>query len=135
MKQGKVSRNIGPVLIDCLIVLFVLFTANRATAGKGGIDAVAVIAHSLSTSMKAREIRANARWVEVSAKEADHVLVVCRSALFNPLDYSYDCYCDLDEDAENQFNISGSNYHIYLYQINDDLSVSQTSHNSFEADD
>lgn len=94
---------------------------------------VTVIAPSISTSMKAREIRMRMGWVEVQPKQADNVLVVVRSELFNPLNYSYDSYGELKEDADYQLNISGSNYHVYIYEIYDDLSVTQIKHTSFSA--
>ena len=46
---------------------------------------VAVIASSISTSMKACEIRMRMRWDEVQPNQAESVLVVVRSNLFNPL--------------------------------------------------
>jgi len=102
---------------------------------KAKSNGVAVIAPSISTSMKAREIRMKMGWYELQPKQADKVLVVVRSGLFNPLDYSYDSYGELKKDAENQLNISGSNYHVYIYEIKDDLSVIQLEHISFPADD
>lgn len=96
---------------------------------------VAVIAPSISTSIKAREIRKSNNWLEVNPREADYILVVVRSNLFNPLNYSYDNYDSLEKDAEYLPNITGSNYHIYLYELKDDLSVSQVKHTYFEAED
>ena len=55
--------------------------------------------------------------------------------VFNPLSFSYRSYGKLDEDAENQLNISGSNFHVYIYAINDDLSVTQVKHESFQVED
>jgi len=99
------------------------------------ISEVTVIAHSISTSSLANQIRVKMKWTEVSPKKADYVLVVCRSGLSFPLNSSYECYCELDEAAENQLNISGSNYHIYLFYMNDDLSVKEIYHDYYEADD
>ena len=117
------------------VITAVLANVRTAQAGAGNIDEVAVIAHSVSTSIKAREIRTQADWAEVPPKKADFVLVVCRSMLFNPLSFSYRSYGKLDEDAENQLNISGSNFHVYIYAINDDLSVTQVKHESFQVED
>jgi hypothetical protein len=117
------------------VITAVLANVQTVHAAAGNIDEVAVIAHSVSTSIKAREIRTQAGWYEVPPKRADFVLVVCRSMLFNPLSSSYRSYGELDEDAENQLNISGSNFHLYVYAINDDLSVTQVQHESFEAED
>lgn len=96
---------------------------------------VAVIAPSISTSMKAREIRMSKGWSEVQYKQSDAILVVCRSGLFLPLSSSYKSIEKLEEDADSQLNISGSNYHVYLYKLNDDLSVDELQHINFPAND
>ena len=96
---------------------------------------VAVIAHSVSTSMEAREVRRRNGWTETSLRQADAILVVCRSGLNWPLNSSYDSIKELDEDADSQLNISGSNFHIYIYRINDDLSVDEIKHVHYPADD
>jgi hypothetical protein len=126
--------------MDRRLFLSALLTAPaavvRASAVKDGqvnIETVATIAHSVSCSMKAREVRTRQGWTEASLGRADAILVVCRSALYNPLQTVYRTYCELDEDAENQFNISGTNYHIYLYQLDEDLAAHQIEHVSFEA--
>src|SRR5262249_25812603 len=96
---------------------------------------VVVIAPSVSTSMKAREIRARLHLSETSSfRRADAILVVVRSSLFNPLDSSYKCVAELTDDAEGQLNISGPKFHVYLYEYEDDLSVSQTAHQAFSAE-
>jgi hypothetical protein len=95
---------------------------------------VAVIAPSVSTSMKAREIRTRARVSEVPLRRAERVLVVVRSSLFNPLNYSYSCVCGLREDAERQLNIAGPKFHVYIYSVDDELRATQLSHDSFDAD-
>jgi hypothetical protein len=97
-------------------------------------DGLAVIAPSVSTSMKAREIRAQLRKKEVPLRYAEAILVVVRSSLFNPLQYSYDSVGELQRDADNQLNISGPKFHVYLYSMDDNLVVTQTSHRSFDAE-
>lgn len=74
-------------------------------------------------------------WVESSLRQADAILVVVRSMLFNPLDYSYDSPKELQDDAESQLNISGENFHVYVYSIGDDMKVSQEKHVSYKAND
>jgi len=106
-------------------------TSPAATRGLG----VYVIAPSVSTSMEARSIRLKKGWSESSLRQADAVLVVVRSMLFNPLSYSYDSVKELEDDAENQLNISGENFHVYIYSINDDMAVSQEKHINYKADD
>lgn len=95
---------------------------------------VAVIAHSISTRSEARNVLRKLKWNEVSLKQAQGILVVCRSMLFNPLRDRYDDIGSLNKDAENQLNISGQKFHIYIYQINDDLSVTSLKHISYEAE-
>jgi hypothetical protein len=114
------------------IVCTLAFSFNASPQEK--LSGVAVIAPSVSTSMKAREIRMKLGWQELSVKKADVVLVVVRSALYLPLMPSYRSYCKLEEDAENQLNIAGPQFHVYLYSIKDDLSVVQLEHKSFDAD-
>lgn len=73
-------------------------------------------------------------WTSVSLKEADYILAVCRSSLYYPLSGFYSSITDLDRDADMQLNISGPNMHVYVYEIGDDLSVSQIEHKYWEAD-
>lgn len=93
-----------------------------------------VIAHSVSTSMEAREVLRQQGWSETpNLRQADGILVVCRSMLGYPLNSSYNSIKELDDDANAQLNISGSKFHIYLYQINDDLSVNEVKHINYPA--
>ena len=96
---------------------------------------VYVIAPSVSTSMEARSIRMKKGWVESDLRQADAILVVVRSMLFNPLDYTYDSIKELKDDAESQLNISGEKFHIYIYSIDDKMKVSQQRHVSYKAND
>jgi len=84
--------------------------------------------------MEANSVIARLKWTRTNNwKTADAVLVVVRSMLFNPLSQSYESVCELKQDAESQLNIAGQKFHIYTYTINDDLSVSQTAHQSYDA--
>ncbi len=95
---------------------------------------MAVIAPSVSTSIKAREILAGSHKAESPLRRANKILVVVRSSLYNPLRFSYETVCELKEDAGRQLNISGPQYHIYIYSMDDDLRVTQDSHQSASAD-
>ena len=95
---------------------------------------VAVIAPSVSTSMMARQVLAKLHTSEVRLRHADEVLVVVRSSLFDPLMSIYSSVCDLQKDADNQLNIAGPNFHVYLYRMDDDLRVTQTVHQSVPAE-
>ncbi len=97
---------------------------------------VAVIAHSISTRMEARQVLMRKGWTETTnLRQADGILVVCRSGLNWPLNSSYPSIKELDDDADSQLNISGSNFHIYVYRINDDLSVDEDKHIHYPAND
>ena len=119
-----------------LVMAIVVGGISLATSANAerGLN-VAVIAHSVSTSMEAREIRYRQGWTETNFKNADAILVVCRSGLSYPLDSDYDCIHELDEDADSQLNIGGTNFHVYTYRINDDLSVDEVEHIHYRADD
>jgi len=96
---------------------------------------VFVIAPSVSTSMEARSIRMKNGWIESKLRQADAILVVVRSMLFDPLNYSYNSVKELENDANRQLNISGENFHVYLYSIDDDMKVTQQKHLSYKASD
>jgi hypothetical protein len=120
-------------LIVLILVQIALSCLVFGQTGSRGIK-VATIAPSISTSMEARAIRQRLGLIEVRLRDADAILVVVRSMLFDPLDYSYQGVRDLQRDAEGQLNIAGENFHIYFYQINDDFSVTQLKHSSYKAD-
>ena len=119
--------------IVIISMTFLIF--SNISFSQKGITEVAVIAPSVSTSMKAREVRYQMKWQEVLPKCVDYILVVVRSGLSFPLQMRYDSYNELKDDAENQLNISGSNYHIYLFYLEKDLSVTEVDHKYFEAVD
>ena len=96
---------------------------------------VAIIAPSVSTSMEARQIMRKNGWIESSLRDAQAILVVVRTMLSNPLNYSYDSIKELQDGAETCLNITGENFAIYLYEIGSDLSVSQSKHVSYKAED
>jgi len=95
---------------------------------------VAVIAPSLSTSREAKRVIAQQGWTQGKMKTADAILVVVRSSLSLPLRSSYDFIGKLKEDADRQLNISGPKFHIYLYQLGDDLECTELKHINYEAD-
>ena len=97
---------------------------------------VAVIAHSISTRAEARNVMRRQGWSEAAnLRQADAILVVCRSGLNWPLSSSYRSIKELDDDADSQLNISGSNFHIYIYQINNNLGVDEVKHVHYPAND
>jgi hypothetical protein len=124
------AHSLKKLLILTLVSFgFLLFRCSALA-----ID-VAVIAPSVSTRMEARAVLARLGWYETSLRDAQGILVVVRSMLFNPLSLSYDSIRELQDDADMQVNISGENFHIYIYNINSDLSVDQLKHTSYGADD
>lgn len=112
---------------------------TAASAAAGGFVArglnVAIIAPSVSTSMEAQRIRRQLSLYEVPFKEAEAILVVVRSGLTFPLRDEYDSVKELREDAERQLNISGDEFHLYLYDLRDDLSVASVAHRHYPARD
>jgi hypothetical protein len=109
-----------------------LGTPKLYAQGRGG---VAVIAHSISTSSEARRVLRKMGWSETSnLRYASAILVVCRSGLMFPLNSNYDSFKDLDRDADSQMNMSGGEFHVYVYQFNSDLSVSESQHIHYKAD-
>jgi len=113
----------------------VFFAATHQTAYAQRGLSVAVVAHSISTRIEARKILAQQGWTETTnLRQADGILVVCRSGLNWPLNDSYRSFKELNDDADSQMNISGSNFHIYVYKLNDNLSVEKVAHKSFPAD-
>ncbi len=92
---------------------------------------VAVIAPSVSTSMEARRIIARQNWTQGKFKTSDAILVVVRSSLSLPLQSSYAFVGELKEDADRQLNIAGPKYHVYLYQLGDDLECTELKHISY----
>jgi outer membrane murein-binding lipoprotein Lpp len=96
---------------------------------------VVVIAPSVSTSMEARSILSKQGWTETSLRNASAALAVVRSMLSNPLSSSYENYYELKQDAEGQLNISGENFHIYTFSLDDDLRAVQLKHISYKVQD
>jgi hypothetical protein len=83
--------------------------------------------------MESKRIIAQPKWSVGKFKTADAILVIVRSALFNPLQPNYRFIGELSEDADNQLNIAGPQFHIYLYQLGDDLECTQLKHESYDA--
>jgi hypothetical protein len=119
------------VLFFAIMIGTVLSTTAYAQSRIG----VAVITHSLSTSREARNILQRQGWYETSLRQAAAILVVCRSGLSWPLRNNYDNIKELDDDANSQLNISGTYFHVYIFKINDDLSVSEIDHIKYEAEE
>lgn len=129
----SITRQMN-ISFPILLALISLVSFPNPVNAERGLN-VAVIAHSISTYREAREVRRRQGWTETSLRGAEAILVVCRSGLNWPLNSSYDSIKELDEDADSQLNISGSNFHIYIYRINDDLSVDEIKHIHYPADD
>ena len=104
------------------------------TEPKSKLFGVVVIAPSVSTSMEARLILSKQGWIETNLRNASAALVVVRSMLYNPLMFSYESFDELERDAEMQLNISGENFHVYIYSLDDRLKPTQLKHISYKAD-
>jgi hypothetical protein len=108
-----------------LVVPSILFCAG---------EKIAVIAPSVSTSIEARSIMYQNGFVYSDFRNADGILVVVRSMLWYPLYNNYDSVSDLKRAADMQLNIVGTNFHVYLYSFNNDLSVTQVYHDYYQAE-
>lgn len=130
MNFRKFIRCIFTVLIGSLF-----FVASPQSAFAQSGLSVAVVAHSVSTRIEARKVLARQGWAETTnLRQAAGILVVCRSGLNWPLSDSYSSFKELDDAANSQLNITGSNFHIYVFKLNDNLSVDKINHRSFPAD-
>jgi hypothetical protein len=96
---------------------------------------VAIIAPSASTAVKAGELIALDHLNEVDASAAEAYLVVTRSDLTYPLSSFYSDERGLRGAVESQFNSSGSFYHMYLYAVNRDASLTEIRHTVFSAEE
>lgn len=123
------ARNLSAAVRSLMLDAYALGQDNP----KPKTNTVAVIAPSISTKGKAREIRLSLRLEEAKPRHAETILVVVRSALLNPLNRQYDSFGELRADADKQLNIAGPNYHIYRYSMDDDLQVTQIEHVSEKA--
>jgi hypothetical protein len=63
------------------------------------------------------------------------VLVVVRSELEMPLIGFYESVGELKRDAEMQLNISGSNYVVYIFGLDDDLRPIELKRIAYPAND
>jgi hypothetical protein len=119
-----------------LVTGCLLFTggARPSNAIDAQGPAAYVIAPSASTRLEARRLLRICRWSDTTiVRDADLVLVVVRSSGSDPLAPSYDSLRWLLEAANSQLNDSGAQFHIYLYTIRSDISLLQTSHQSYDA--
>jgi hypothetical protein len=116
-----------------LLILALVLIQYGTVHARG--EKVTVIAPSVSTSIEARAIMLRLGWIETNLREAQVILVVVRSMRYEPLGQIYGSHKELQEDANKQLNINGPDFHVYIYRINDDLSVTQIRHTSYEADD
>lgn len=120
----------GAVLV--MLVIVVVAVSLDAQVMRG--SRMTVIAPSMAARDVARQVLRQSGWSEAKPKQADGVLVVVRSSMHNPLLTSgRTCFCDLRKNAERQPNLTGSKYHIYVYRLNDDLTVTEVQHTTREA--
>ncbi|QWD31215.1 hypothetical protein G6681_05590 [Polynucleobacter paneuropaeus] len=111
-------------------VAFLLFSGQLLAAD------VYVIAHSISTRAEARRVMQKQGWGQATnPAQASGILVVCRSGLSYPLNSPYKTIKELDEDADSQLNISGSNFHVYVFNLNGNKTVSEAQHIYYPAND
>ncbi|MEP0765119.1 MAG: hypothetical protein HRF45_01060 [Fimbriimonadia bacterium] len=126
------NRRMVAGAIALALVLVLVATSLDAQVMRG--SRMTVIAPSTATRDVARQVMRQSGWSEAKPKQADGVLVVVRSSMHDPLfTSSRSCFCDLRKNAERQPNLSGSKYHIYVYRLNDDLTVTEVKHTTRDA--
>ncbi len=129
----KKNTSTLAAVVLILLVFFASARGQQTVTPRRGIS-VAVIAPSVSTSIEARRIMASQGWTQGKFKTAEAILVVVRSSLSLPLRSSYIFVGELKEDADRQLNIAGPKFHVYLYQLGDDLECTELRHISYEAE-
>jgi hypothetical protein len=117
-------------LIFKLLAIAVIFSHSISAYAAG--EKFYIIAESVSTSIEARRIMHQQGWVEVPLRRADYVLVVVRSELSMPLSGSYRSINDLKRDAEFQLNISGSNFVVYVYSLDEELKPTEVLRRNYK---
>lgn len=110
-------------------------TLSESGMGFGVPIGFAVIAHSTSTSTEASRVLNKIAETPYSLASKNLILVVCRSGLDYPLNSNYESLGELNADADSQLNISGENFHVYIFQMNDDGSISESQHLDYKAND
>ena len=98
-----------------------LFLVHLAIPARSAGEQVYVIAESLSTSSEARRIAQQQRWIIAPLRQSSHALVVVRSSMQYPLIGIYKSVSDIQQDASLQLNISGPNFVVYLFALDDNL--------------
>jgi len=116
------------------LVITIALAASKLDAQVLRGSRMTVIASSSAARDVARQVMRQSGWSEAKPKQADGVLVVVRSSMYDPLfTRSGSCFCDLRKNAERQPSLSGSKYHIYVYRLNDDLTVTKLKHTTRDA--
>lgn len=120
------------LLVSCAPGSMYDYQPNYQPSGPVQSRGVYVISPSVSTSSEARRVLAREGLYQAySLNSSAGVLVVVRSGLYNPLLYSYNDLASLERDANSQLNISGRNFHVYLYQRTATGRLSQLDHISY----
>ncbi len=124
--------------------------AGQAAARPGGTDQlndasgraaailvtkVAVIAPTMATRREAVAVLRRNGWVEVNPRQADGVLAVVRSSLLFPLEGHYNAYTELEAAAELWGGVFGEYLHVYVFRIEENLTVTEIAHTRLKAED
>jgi hypothetical protein len=117
------------------LVLLCLIIAALAERSVAAGEQVYVIAESVSTSIEARRIAQQQQWIIVPLRHARYALVVVRSELEHPLGGLYSNVFEIKKDAEMQLNIAGSNFVVYLFELDDNFRPTQLRRQSYRARD
>lgn len=113
------------------LILFLFATQPADAAG----ERMYVIAKSISTGVEARNILVQNNWVESNLRDADFALVVVRSMLRNPISSFSDDIFEIEDEADRQLNISGSNFVVYIYALDENLRPTLVQQTDYPATD
>lgn len=112
-----------------VIPLIVVLASAGLLFAQKTVQKVAVVAPSPRNYQAARDIIVRSSWIEVPFESADAVLVVVNSDRRNPLSQHYQKFISLKSEAETLPKITSDQWHVYVYDIQPDSSLSERNHN------
>jgi len=120
-----------PVL-RLLAFLIVMCLVAATYAQNASVIVVAPAGNNHATNMEAQSVMRANNWTQgYDPRQSDGVLVAVRSSRFWPLADQYENLDTVRNAAEWNEQHDGYSFHVYLYQINQDLSLSQIAYESY----
>ncbi len=125
----------SPKALSGSLATLAVFATTTLSAQKPAVQGpiLHTYAPSPSTQREAARLLRLCRWTDTATvRDADALLVVVRTARVEPLSVSYANLKWLRDDAHSLLNESGPQFHVYIYSIRSDLSVTQADHRSYD---